>query len=75
MTFTAQIGPATTLLELAATSIGAGIVVAGFIVASMATLSGRSRREVERNPLRDIFLGGVGGICCLTIDLILRYAQ
>jgi hypothetical protein len=38
--FTAQLGLATTLLELAATSIGAGIVVAGFIVASIATLSG-----------------------------------
>jgi hypothetical protein len=72
MTFTAQIGLATTLLELAATAIGAGIVVAGFIMASIATLTGRPRRWMDRDPLKDIFLGGTGGMCCLLIDLILR---
>jgi hypothetical protein len=42
-----QIGLFTTALELAATSIGAGIVVGGFIVASIATLTGRSQRGGE----------------------------
>jgi len=69
----AQIGVATTLLELSATSIGAGVVVGGFIVASVATITGQTRSEVDRNSLRDVFMGGIGGMCCLLIDLITRY--
>ena len=73
MTTLAQVGIFTTALELAATSIGAGILVGGFVVASIATLAGRSRREVDRNALRDIFVGGSVGMYCLLVDLILRY--
>jgi hypothetical protein len=72
MTSIAQIGPATTLLESTATSIGAGILFTGFVVASIATLTGRSRRGVNSDTLRDIFIGGIGGMCCLTIDLIFK---
>jgi hypothetical protein len=70
----AQIGFATTLLELAATSIGEGIVAGGFAAAASGMILGRSRKELEANTLRNGFWGGLGGISCLCIDLFLSYA-
>jgi len=69
----AQIGFATTLLELAATSIGEGIVTGGFVAAAGGMIGGRSRRELEDNALRNGFWGGLGGLSCLLFDLLLRY--
>ena len=70
----AQVGFATTLLELAATSIGEGIVAGGFAAAASGMVVGRSREELEANAMRNGFWGGLGGISCLCIDLFLRYA-
>jgi hypothetical protein len=70
----AQIGFATTLLELAATSIGEGIVAGGFAAAARGMIVGRSRKELEANTLRDGFWGGLRGISCLCIDLLVSYA-
>ena len=70
----AQVGFATTLLELAATSIGEGIVAGGFTAAASGMVVGRSREELEANAMRNGFWGGLGGISCLCIDLFLRYA-
>jgi hypothetical protein len=42
---------ATTLLELAATSVGEGIVAGGFVAAAVGMVVGRSRRELEGNTL------------------------
>ena len=74
MALVAQIGFATTLLELAATSIGEGIVAGGFVAAASGMVGGRSRKELEDDTLRNGFWGGLGGISCLCIDLFLRYA-
>jgi len=74
MFLAAQIGFATTLLELAATSIGEGIVTGGFAAAAAGMVVGRSRMELEANTVRNGFWGGLGGISCLCIDLFLRYA-
>lgn len=71
--FFAQIGFATTLLELAATSIGEGIVAGGFAAAAAGMVIGRSRKELEDNALRNGFWGGLGGMSCLCFDLLLRY--
>lgn len=64
------IGSLTTLLGLTATSIGAGIVVTGFVAASAGMLAGRSRPEVEGSALRSSFWGGLLGVCCLCYDLL-----
>jgi len=70
----AQIGLATTLLELVATSIGEGVVAGGFAAAAAGMVAGRSRKELEANAMRDGFWGALGGLCCLCFDLFLSYA-
>jgi len=71
----ARIGFLTTLLELAATSIGEGIVVGGFVAAAVGMLRRRSRKDLEGNALRDTFAGARGGILCLLFDLLMRYPE
>ncbi len=68
----AQVGFLTTLLELAATSIGYGAIVGGFVAAAAGVLRGRSRKELDGNALRDGFLGGLVGVFCLCYDLLTR---
>lgn len=67
MGLVAYLGAATEILGLAATSIGAGIVVGGFLVACAGIVTGRSRKEIESNALRDAFLGSLAEffVCCL----------
>ena len=67
----AQVGFFTMLLELAATTIGAGIVVGGFIAGCVGMSAKRSRKEMEGYALRDVFLGGVLGTLCLSADLLM----
>jgi hypothetical protein len=69
----AQVGLATTLLELGAASIGEGIVAGGFVAIAAGMARGRSRKELEGNALRHSFWGGLLGMSCLCLDLILRY--
>ncbi len=71
----ANVGLLTMLLETVATSIGAAVVVGGFVAAGMGMLKGRSRKEMEGNALRDGFLAGVVGMFCLCFDLLMRYAR
>jgi hypothetical protein len=73
MPVTAGIGLATTMLELTATSIGFGVVVIGFVTSSRGMLFGWTRKEVEAGALRSAFWGGVVGMFCLCLDLIVRY--
>jgi hypothetical protein len=61
-------------MELAAASIGEGIVVGGFVAAGFGAFTGRSRKEMEGNALREAFIGGLWGMLCLCFDLLLRYA-
>jgi hypothetical protein len=69
----AGIGLATTLLELTATSMGYGVIVTGFVTSSRGMLLGWTRKEVEAEALRSAFWGGVAGIYCLCLDLIVRF--
>jgi hypothetical protein len=69
MQTTASIGFATSLLELAATSVGYGVVVGGFVASGAGMFSGWSRKEMEASAFRDAFWGGLLGILCLCIDL------
>jgi hypothetical protein len=73
MVITAGIGFGTTLLELMATSIGFGVVIFGFATSCAGMVLGRTRKELEAGALRRVFWGGVAGMCCLCLDLIVRY--
>jgi hypothetical protein len=73
MVVTAGIGPATTLLELTASSIGYGIVAGTLVVSAAGMFLGWSRKELEADALRNGFWAGLSGILCLCIDLLLRY--
>jgi hypothetical protein len=75
MTFIAGIGLATTLLEVVATSIGFGLVVAGFSTSCVGFLRGRTRKEAEAEALKSAFIGGVAGICCLCFDVVVGYTR
>lgn len=67
------IGFTTTLLESVATSIAFGVVVSGFVTSSQGMRLGWTRKEVEGEALRSTFWGGVAGIYCLCLDLIVRF--
>jgi ABC-type antimicrobial peptide transport system permease subunit len=73
MIVTGGIGVVTTVLELVATSIGFGIVVMGFLTSCLGMLSGWTRKEWEDEAVRTAFVGGLAGIFCLCLDLIVRY--
>jgi hypothetical protein len=68
----AEVGLLTKVLELAATSIGTGVVVGGFVTAAAGMVSRRSRKEMEAYTLRRVFWGGFWGMFCLCLDLIWR---
>jgi hypothetical protein len=67
-----QVSIATRVLEAIATSIGAGVVVGGFLGAGAGAVAGRSRKAVEGDSLRDGFYGGLVGLVCLIADSCLR---
>lgn len=69
----ASVGPATTLVEAVAASVGAGIVLGGFAMGAVGILTGWSRRDFEKRMLRDGYLGGIAGAVALVVDLVLRY--
>lgn len=75
MILIAGIGFATTLLEVVATSIGFGLVVAGFFTSCSGFLGGRTRKEVEAEALKSAFMGGVAGIFCLCFDAVVGYGR
>ena len=67
-----QIGIATKVIEAIATSIGARVVVGGFLGAGAGAVAGRSRKAVEEDALRDGLYGGLVGLVCLIADSCLR---
>lgn len=69
----AHIGFATTALESAATTIGAGMLVSGFAMAVVGLARGRTRGQIEKNSLRDACAGGLFAILLVALDLSMRY--
>jgi hypothetical protein len=57
-------GPATSVIESLASSIGAGLVVGGFVGGLRGFLLTRSRSQSEEQALKGSYLGGAGGWCC-----------
>jgi hypothetical protein len=64
----------TPVVEGAATAIGAGLVIGGFLGASRGILQGRSRKEVEGNALRDTYFGAAWALGLWTFDQCIVYA-
>ena len=72
-TIVAYIGPITAGLEAAATSIGAGMLVSGFVMAAAGFARGRKRRQIERSSLKDACIGGMVATGLIVLDLSMRY--
>jgi hypothetical protein len=70
----AAIGFFSSIFEAAATAIGTGIVVGGFAGATAGAVSCRSRKDVERNSLRDGYVGAVAACALWLVDLLVRYS-
>jgi hypothetical protein len=73
LTIPAHVGLATTALKSAATSIGAGMLVSGFVMAAVGLARGRTRGQIEKNSLRDACFGGLFAIGTIVLDLLMRY--
>ena len=69
----AQIGFTTTVLESFATTIGAGMLMGGFVLGTIGLLLGDSRRSLERRALKVGYLGGLVGAGLLIFDVAMRY--
>jgi hypothetical protein len=64
----------TPIIESAATAIGAGIVIGGFVGASGGAFRGWSRKKVERNALRDSYIGATWVLALWVLDRCIVYA-
>jgi len=69
----AQIGPATSAFEAAATAVGAGVLLGGVAMGVVGMASGWPRRKLAERSLTDGYLGGIVGTVALTVDLLIRY--
>jgi hypothetical protein len=63
-------GPATSVLESLASSIGAGLVVGGFTGGIRGLVSTRSLLRSEKTALRGSYFGGAVGLLLLAIDIL-----
>jgi hypothetical protein len=62
------------LAEEAATAIGAGVVIGGFVGATGGVVYGWSRKQVESHALRDGYIGAVVVLCAWLSNLCIVYA-
>ena len=70
----ASIGVATAMVEIAAASVGAGMVLGGFVGGGIGLLRQWPRPVLEARVLTDGYMGGFAGALALAFDLIVRYA-
>ena len=66
----AAIGPATSVLEAAATAVGAGMLLGGFVV-GVASLISRRGYKSARAIGGAGYVGGVAALALLLVDLII----
>lgn len=69
----AQIGPLTTLIEVAATAVGAGIVLCSVAAGISGFAERKPKDEIEERALKGGYLGGGIGAVFVLVDVILRY--
>jgi hypothetical protein len=70
----AGIGALTGLAEAAATAIGAGMLLGGFIAGSIGTARRRERMRRDQDVLAAGYLGGYIAAGLALVDLVARYA-
>ena len=69
----AQIGPLTTLLEAAATAVGAGVVLGSVAVGIRGLWVRWPVRKIERRALSGSYMGGAAGAVAALADVVIRY--
>jgi hypothetical protein len=69
----AHIGLLTTVLEGAATAVGAGVVLSGVAMGLWGLAIGKPIADVEERALRGGYFGGGLGAGLALVDVILRY--
>jgi hypothetical protein len=70
---TASVGPFTGVLEAVATSIGAGILVGGFVLGVIGSARRRPRKAIEAMAFVGGNFGGLVGLSLLTTDTLAKY--
>jgi hypothetical protein len=68
-----NLGPLTTMLEVAAAAVAAGIVLCSVAVGVIGLALGWSRREIGDRALTDGYIGGAIGAGLALVDVVLRY--
>lgn len=69
----AQIGPATSVFEVLATAVGAGVILGG-VGMGLAGMAARwPREELAKRSLTDGYVGGLAGATAVVFDLVVRY--
>ena len=69
----ARIGFLTTLIEGAATAVGAGVVLGGVAMGLWGLAAGRPMVKVEEWALKGGYFGGGFGAGLALVDAVLRY--
>lgn len=69
----ASTGPTTAVLEALASSVGAGLVVGGFLGGVGGFLSSRSLDRSEKSALSGSYLGGTAGLLALVFDIFWKH--
>lgn len=70
MRLLASVGPATSALESLASSIGAGLVVGGFVGGLVSLLFGGQRSVSEKEAVKGSYPGGGFGLLLLILDIV-----
>lgn len=68
----ASAGPATSVFEALATSIGSGLVVGGFAAGATSFALNRPRTQSEGDALIGGYAGGALALSLLLIDILLK---
>jgi hypothetical protein len=68
----ADIGPATSVFKALAGSVGAGLVVGGFVGGASALVVNRSRSTSEQNAVTGGYVGGAFALLLLLIDILMK---
>lgn len=69
----AQIGPLTTVLEAAATAVGAGAVLGSAAAGICGFWVRFPVRKIERRALFGSYIGGAVGATAAIVDAVIRY--
>jgi hypothetical protein len=69
----AQIGPLTEIAESLATAVGSGMLLGAFGVGAVGVVAGWPREVLEGDAPIAGYIGGIGAIVVIAIDLLLGY--